>query len=174
MTYAELSVFGRLRKVHRCGPYSMFTKLVHMWADKYTVVEVCQSCDCVNDTNSTEVVLIHPFPSLLPLPFFFPPSSPPPSLPSLPPLLPSLLPFSSPPPPSPQIAEKVKHFFRCYSINRHKMTVITPSYHAESYSPDDNRFDLRQFLYNNTWSWQFAAIDQEVRGRGEGRIEGGR
>ena len=47
------------------------------------------------------------------------------------------------------------------------MTVITPSYHAESYSPDDNRFDLRQFLYNNTWSWQFAAIDQEVR------LEGG-
>jgi len=42
------------------------------------------------------------------------------------------------------------------------MTVLTPSYHAECYSPDDNRFDHRQFLYNNTWSWQFAAIDQEV------------
>lgn len=40
MTYAELSVFGRLRKVHRCGPYSMFTKLVHMWVDKYSVMEV--------------------------------------------------------------------------------------------------------------------------------------
>ena len=52
------------------------------------------------------------------------------------------------------------------------MTVITPSYHAESYSPDDNRFDLRQFLYNNTWSWQFAAIDQEVREEGV-RMEGG-
>ena len=45
MTYAELSVFGRLRKVHRCGPYSMFTKLLHMWSDKYSVVEVCQSRD---------------------------------------------------------------------------------------------------------------------------------
>ena len=53
------------------------------------------------------------------------------------------------------------------------MTVITPSYHAESYSPDDNRFDLRQFLYNNTWSWQFAAIDQEVRERRGVRMEGG-
>jgi NAD+ synthase (glutamine-hydrolysing) len=26
------------------------------------------------------------------------------------------------------------------------MTVITPSYHAEQYSPEDNRHDLRQFL----------------------------
>ena len=31
MTYDELSVFGRLRKVDKCGPYSMFTKLVHEW-----------------------------------------------------------------------------------------------------------------------------------------------
>lgn len=37
------------------------------------------------------------------------------------------------------IANKVQHFFRSYSINRHKMTTVTPSYHAESYSPDDNR-----------------------------------
>lgn len=27
------------------------------------------------------------------------------------------------------------------------MTTLTPSYHAEQYSPDDNRFDLRPFLY---------------------------
>ena len=40
MTYEELSVFGRLRKVYRCGPYSMFTKLVHMWADKHSTQEV--------------------------------------------------------------------------------------------------------------------------------------
>ena len=31
MTYEELSTFGRLRKNQRCGPYSMFTKLLHMW-----------------------------------------------------------------------------------------------------------------------------------------------
>lgn len=42
------------------------------------------------------------------------------------------------------------------------MTIITPSYHAESYSPDDNRYDLRQFLYNTKWEWQFSAIDREV------------
>ncbi|KAL1122533.1 hypothetical protein AAG570_002863 [Ranatra chinensis] len=61
-----------------------------------------------------------------------------------------------------QVAEKVKHFFRCYSLNRHKMTVLTPSVHAEAYSPDDNRFDLRPFLYSVTWSWQFDAIDKYV------------
>lgn len=61
-----------------------------------------------------------------------------------------------------QVAEKVKHFFRCYAINRHKMTVLTPSYHAESYSPDDNRFDHRPFLYRVHWNWQFKAIDDAV------------
>ncbi len=39
------------------------------------------------------------------------------------------------------------------------MTILTPSYHAEAYSPDDNRFDLRPFLYNATWSWQFKKVD---------------
>lgn len=35
-----------------------------------------------------------------------------------------------------EVSDKVKHFFRCYAINRHKMTVLTPSVHMESYSPD--------------------------------------
>ena len=74
LTYDELSVFGRLRKIHKCGPYSMFTKLLSEWK-----------------------------------------------------MTPSL------------IAEKVKIFFRKYAINRHKMTVVAPAYHAEGYSPDDNR-----------------------------------
>ena len=99
MTYAELSVFGTLRTQRRCGPYSMFTKLIHMWSGSCTPQ---------------------------------------------------------------QVAEKVKRFFRFYSVNRHKMTVITPSYHAESYSPDDNRFDHRPFLYNCSWSWQFRAIDDTL------------
>ncbi|WAR07701.1 NADE-like protein, partial [Mya arenaria] len=58
-----------------------------------------------------------------------------------------------------QVADKVKHFFRCYAMNRHKMTTLTPSYHAGMYSPDDNRFDHRQFLYNVSWPWQFKCID---------------
>lgn len=99
MTYDELSLYGKLRKQHACGPYSMFCRLVSTWRDGLSAQEV---------------------------------------------------------------AHKVKHFFRCYAINRHKMTVLTPSCHAESYSPDDNRFDLRPFLYRANWSWQFKAIDEEV------------
>mmetsp|Transcript_21878 Transcript_21878/g.27602 ORF Transcript_21878/g.27602 Transcript_21878/m.27602 type:complete len:475 (+) Transcript_21878:2-1426(+) len=99
MTYKELGAFGRLRKISRCGPVSMFHKLCIMWKH-------------------------------------LPPS---------------------------EVAAKVKRFFYYYSLNRHKMCVITPAYHAEAYSPDDNRFDLRQFLYNTKWSRQFAAIDELVK-----------
>ncbi|XP_012279665.1 probable glutamine-dependent NAD(+) synthetase isoform X2 [Orussus abietinus] len=97
MTYNELGTFGRLRKQNCAGPFSMYTKLTHIW-----------------DT------------------------------------------------PPKEIAAKVKHFYQCYAINRHKMTILTPSCHAEIYSPDDNRFDHRPFLYNHTWKWQFNAIDEQV------------
>jgi NAD+ synthase (glutamine-hydrolysing) len=40
MTYAELSVFGRLRKIDKCGPYGMFQKLLHTWSDQYTPREI--------------------------------------------------------------------------------------------------------------------------------------
>lgn len=43
MTYDELSVFGRLRKVEKCGPYSMFTKLVLEWGSVLSPVQVCIS-----------------------------------------------------------------------------------------------------------------------------------
>ncbi|XP_047341843.1 glutamine-dependent NAD(+) synthetase isoform X2 [Impatiens glandulifera] len=99
MTYEELSVYGRLRKIFRCGPVSMFKNLCFKWGSRLSPAEV---------------------------------------------------------------SEKVKHFYKYYSINRHKMTVLTPSYHAESYSPEDNRFDLRQFLYNARWPYQFRKIDQLV------------
>ncbi|XP_023314568.1 glutamine-dependent NAD(+) synthetase isoform X3 [Trichogramma pretiosum] len=62
-----------------------------------------------------------------------------------------------------EVADKVKHFYRCYAINRHKMTTLTPSVHMETYSPDDNRFDHRPFLYNHMWKWQFNAIDDKVQ-----------
>ena len=42
------------------------------------------------------------------------------------------------------------------------MTVLTPSYHAEAYGTDDNRFDLRQFLYDTKWEMQFSEIDKIV------------
>ncbi|GMM31068.1 glutamine-dependent NAD(+) synthetase [Martiniozyma asiatica (nom. inval.)] len=95
-TYDELSIMGRLRKIEKCGPYSMFIKLLHTW----------------KDTKTPE-----------------------------------------------QTADKVKSFFWYYSINRHKQTVSTPSYHAEQYSPDDNRFDLRPFLIDPRFAWGRHKID---------------
>lgn len=61
-----------------------------------------------------------------------------------------------------KVAQKVKDFYFYNAINRHKMTTLTPSYHAENYSPDDNRFDLRPFLFPADFSAQFAAIDEIV------------
>ena len=98
LTYAELDEFGKLRKIERCGPLSMFERLVIKWT--------------------------HLTPE--------------------------------------QVADKVKRFFRAYSTSRHKMTVLTPSYHCESYGTDDNRFDHRQFLYDTTWETQFSQIDTIV------------
>lgn len=83
LTYVELSLLGRLRKVSKLGPWGMYEKLLHLWGGEYSPR---------------------------------------------------------------QIYEKTKHFFHHYSVNRHKMTVLTPSYHAEQYSPEDHRHDLRQFL----------------------------
>ncbi len=57
----------------------------------------------------------------------------------------------------------MKHFFRCYAINRHKATVSTPAYHAEMYSPDDHRHDHRPFLYNVQWPYQFHQIDLKLK-----------
>ncbi|XP_077985397.1 glutamine-dependent NAD(+) synthetase-like [Glandiceps talaboti] len=66
-----------------------------------------------------------------------------------------------------EVAQKVKSFFHFSSLNRHKMTVLTPSYYVAAYSPDDNRFDQRQFLYNVYWPWQFRYIDEQVQIIGE-------
>jgi len=108
MTYEELGWFGRLRKLGRCGPVSMYRKLVDEWTS-------------AKKKRAPEDVLTHA-----------------------------------------EVAAKVKRFFFYYSINRHKMCTLTPSYHAEGYSPDDNRFDLRPFLYNSRWPRQFQTIDQLV------------
>ncbi|KAF2672462.1 NAD+ synthase [Microthyrium microscopicum] len=55
------------------------------------------------------------------------------------------------------IAEKTIKFFRYYCINRHKSTIMTPSIHMSGYNPDDNRHDLRPFLYPSM-EYQFNKI----------------
>jgi NH3-dependent NAD+ synthetase len=72
MTYDELSVFGRLRKVQKLGPWGMWERLVHDWRDRLGPREVYV---------------------------------------------------------------KVRSFFWFYAINRHKATVITPSYRECLLSP---------------------------------------
>lgn len=41
----------------------------------------------------------------------------------------------------------------------------------QNYSPEDNRFDLRQFLYNVRWPWQFRKIDELVARSAPGKGE---
>lgn len=107
MSYAELDEYGKLRKISRCGPFSMFETLLIKWSDK------------INPQTQK-------------------------------PLTPG------------EIAAKVKKFFFYYAVNRHKLTVLTPAYHAEAYGTDDNRFDHRQFLYDVSWDHQFEQIDKVV------------
>lgn len=40
MTYEELGLYGRLRKVVRCGPVAMFRRACQVWGDRYTMQEV--------------------------------------------------------------------------------------------------------------------------------------
>jgi NAD+ synthase (glutamine-hydrolysing) len=47
MTYDELSVFGRLRKVEKCGPYSIFTKLVHEWGARLSPMKIAEKGEVV-------------------------------------------------------------------------------------------------------------------------------
>eukprot|EP00742_Colponemidia_sp_Colp-10_P020140 GILJ01023440.1.p1 GENE.GILJ01023440.1~~GILJ01023440.1.p1 ORF type:complete len:540 (+),score=91.83 GILJ01023440.1:107-1621(+) len=61
------------------------------------------------------------------------------------------------------IANRVKDFFVKYAKNRHKATVLPPAYHLENHSADDNRFDMRQIIYDTTWRWQFDAIDRQLQ-----------
>ena len=63
------------------------------------------------------------------------------------------------------VAASVKRFWSAHGANRHKATTLTPAYHAEAYSPDDNRFDQRPFLYARGWTAQFRAIDEGVAER---------
>ena len=42
------------------------------------------------------------------------------------------------------------------------MTTLPPSYHACDYAPDDNRFDMRPFLYP-TFTFAYEKIEKFVR-----------
>lgn len=71
-----------------------------------------------------------------------------------------------------EIADKVMRFFRFYALNRHKAVILTPSPHLSAYNPDDNRHDLRPFLYVVHWPWQFDKIRAHVADMEKGIKEG--
>ncbi|KAF2642738.1 glutamine-dependent NAD(+) synthetase with GAT domain-containing protein [Massarina eburnea CBS 473.64] len=72
-----------------------------------------------------------------------------------------------------EVADTVKRFHHYQAINRHKMTTMTPSVHAESYSVDDNRFDLRPFVYASFWkNWSFKKIDEKLASIEKKQAEG--
>ncbi|KPI42007.1 putative glutamine-dependent NAD(+) synthetase [Cyphellophora attinorum] len=135
MTYAELSIFGRLRKVHKLGVWGMYERLVHLWGQPAPV-----------DTHTTAT---EPDPS----------SSTPPE----------------PAPPNPNkiegrglsaraVYEKVRRFYYYFNVNRHKATILPPGLHLEEYSPEDNRYDLRPFLYPPmAGSWPIEKIEAHVQ-----------
>ena len=99
LTYAQLCQFGRLRKVERLGPVSMFDRMV------------CKQC-----YDSLDI-----------------------------------------------IATKIKRFFTHYSQNRHKANTLPPTFVYDPECCDNNRFDIRPFMYATDWSYQFDIIDQRVR-----------
>lgn len=182
MTYAELSAYGRLRKVARMGPVSVFRTLLRAWgagkdatatadvaagdADAEPPVRLTEDdmWGKEHETQKEKSAAAEGAESAAALPdLSAPPTASGPATAPVADDTPEATASAAAPPHmlSPtEIANKVKYFFRMYSINRHKTTVLPPSYHAESYSPDDNRFDHRQFLYETHWKHQFQQIDR--------------
>ena len=65
-----------------------------------------------------------------------------------------------------ETARKVKIYFFYFSLFRHLMTSMPPAMHATPHNPDDNRHDLRQFVYNSRWPRQFQSIDAALERMG--------
>jgi len=151
MTYAELSVFGRLRKVSKLGPWGMYQRLLYTWGkpappqDSERESESAKPDAAAGGQPSTSrtqpnsaVAAAHETPEsahaiqgrgLSPR----------------------------------EIRDKVLWFFHYFQINRHKATILPPGLHLEEYSPEDNRYDLRPFVYPSVWrSWQARKIDEHV------------
>lgn len=62
-----------------------------------------------------------------------------------------------------ELRNKVKKYFFKYACNRHKVTTLTPSLYLDVNCNDDNRFDLRPFLYDPNFEYQFEKIDAFIK-----------
>jgi NAD+ synthase (glutamine-hydrolysing) len=129
MTYAELSVFGRLRKVHKLGIWGMYEKLVYLWGKPAPAPSAEAGEKSLPDVADEAHGAIQGR-GLSPQ----------------------------------EVYEKVRRFFYYFNVNRHKATILPPGLHLEEYSPEDNRFDLRPFLYPQmAGSWPIQKIEDHVR-----------
>lgn len=130
MTYAELSVFGRLRKVHKLGVWGMYERLVYLWGKPPPETE---TADTTSRDEHEQADAVHGQihgRGLKPR----------------------------------EVYGKVRRFFYYFNINRHKATILPPGLHLEEYSPEDNRFDLRPFLYPQmAGSWPIEKIEKHVQ-----------
>ncbi|KAL8946231.1 MAG: hypothetical protein Q9222_007346 [Ikaeria aurantiellina] len=97
-TYEELSIFGRLRKINKLGPFDMWERLCSEWT--------------------------HMTPR--------------------------------------QVYQKIRFLWHMFAVNRHKQETLTPSLHAESYSPDSNRYDMLPFLRPNL-TWAYERIEGQLK-----------
>ena len=151
MTYAELSVFGILRKVHKLGPWGMYERLLHLWS-RPSPPETSLASSIPNGVPTQQKATTQEVPDSAHAAIQGRGLSP------------------------REIMEKVIRFWDSHKANRHKMTTITPAVHMEQYSPDDNRYDLRPFLYPKfTWAYQKmreSVEGLEARGRGGIREDG--
>ena len=130
MTYAELSVFGRLRKVHKLGVWGMYERLVYLWGKPPPSTSTSETQDgrAHHEQDDSVHAQIHGR-GLAPR----------------------------------EVYEKVRRFFYFFNINRHKATILPPGLHLEEYSPEDNRFDLRPFLYPPmAGSWPVEKCERHV------------
>eukprot|EP01054_Gregarina_sp_Poly1_P010593 Gregarina_sp_Poly_1__10592@NODE_78_length_15809_cov_160_365646_g66_i0_p3_GENE_NODE_78_length_15809_cov_160_365646_g66_i0NODE_78_length_15809_cov_160_365646_g66_i0_p3_ORF_typecomplete_len722_score69_45NAD_synthase/PF02540_17/8e53CN_hydrolase/PF00795_22/2_5e11CN_hydrolase/PF00795_22/5_8e03Asn_synthase/PF00733_21/0_18_NODE_78_length_15809_cov_160_365646_g66_i068038968 len=140
LSYNELYFLGNLRKRERCGPVEMYERLVELWKSQGVHSPAPEPSNDVAVTpsklrcNCTSAELEAGITCAI---------------------------FQNEDLSVKVIAEKVKHFFRCYAANRHKSTVLPPSYHAEAYDPEASRHDWRPFLLPS-WDRQFRQIDQLV------------
>ncbi|PQE18176.1 hypothetical protein CJF30_00009344 [Rutstroemia sp. NJR-2017a BBW] len=143
MTYDELSVYGRLRKINKLGVYSMWEKLCYLWGDRLSPQQIYEKTYVYSKViyyfwapggSGTLSVLYRVFSTR---------------------------------------KCHIRFFHWNYAINRHKMTTITPAYHMEAYGVDDNRFDQRPFLYPSfEWGYRKITRAIEAMGELGTRIPG--
>ena len=132
MTYEQLFILGKLRKEELLGPIAMFKRLCDMWVNQNIEMKFIK-----DDEGKVRSQFTKSNDNDKSIPILSPPT----------PML---------------IFQVVKVFFGSYYTYRNKMSILTPSVHGTSYSPDDNRFDQRPIFYPSFWDSNTTSILKEI------------